>query len=107
MKLDEIVFEEPLLKEKTRYDKDIVILPVQQNETDILPYYLQLKVGEVDPNFPSFSLRVTIDGYKSKTSIFREVKDGVMKLKTFDKEYLEFGPRRAAGSRQADTKSNK
>ena len=58
------MLEEPSPKEFA-YGHDIVILPVQQNATDILPYFLQLKVvGEVDPHFPSLSLIVTIDGQK-------------------------------------------
>ena len=90
--LDVILFGEPLPKEKTRHGNDIVILHVHQQATEILPYYLQLKVGEVDPNFPSFILKVTIDGQKEKFTRYREVQDGLIQLDTFNEEYLGFGP---------------
>ena len=93
LELDVIVNGEPLPKEKNADGQDVVILPVRQDESEILPYYLLVTVKPpIDPNFPNFVTLLTIDGHESTTEDISKSNELVLKIPTIDNDLLGFGP---------------
>ena len=73
--------------------QEIVVLPVRENETDIMPYTLQVTVKtSIDANFPRFRTTLTIDGRTSVRKKIHGINEQVLNIKCMDSDYLGLGP---------------
>ena len=104
--IDVIVYGEPLPKEKNAYGQDIVVIPMRQDATTVLPYSIRVTVkAETDPNFPSFISTLTIDGYTEKLNYVHHANERVFERHGLDYELLGFVPIRSRSATAASSSS--
>ena len=92
IQVDIIVNGEALPKERNYQGYEMVIIPVLADSIEVVPYSVYVTVlGPIDPSFPQFRTTISIDGREcsSRTHSYGQQ---VLKLTTYQGEYLGFGP---------------
>ena len=106
LEIDVIVYGEPLPKEMNAYGQDIVVIPVRQDATTVLPYSIRVTVkAETDPNFPCFETKLTIDGHTEAIIFVHAANERVFERPSLDYELLGFVPIRSRSATAASSSS--